>query len=327
MKALTAGVAIVTHNGLRYLPQQLGSIVSQSRSVSHIVVVDDRSSDGTRDYLDAWAAGAGIPVTIIRNAQRLGPARSAQMALGAVEADIVFATEQGDVWLPGKVETLAGLFEQDPDTVLVHTDALLVDADGRDTSRTLLEELAPSQAERDAIGAGNAFEVYCRRNLVTGATTAFRSSLLSLACPFPSSIRHDAWLALLAAATGRVRLLETPTILYRRHGADAAVARQPRALARMRHLWTELRGAHCLARSLEGVVSARAEVHRRLAGRPEVPPAYQALAREALEFAERRRRLPRKLLERAGAVLKHAPCYGRFSAAPWTDGLRDIVRG
>lgn len=327
MKALTAGVAIVTHNGLGYLPQQLGSIVSQSRSVSHIVVVDDCSSDGTRDYLDAWGAGAGIPVTIIRNAQRLGPARSAELALGAVEADIVFATEQGDVWLPGKVEMLAGLFEQDPDTVLVHTDALLVDADGRDTGRTLLDELAPSQAERAAIEAGKAFEVYCRRKLVTGATAAFRSSLLALACPFPSSMEHDAWLALLAAATGRVRMLETPTILSRRHGAAAAVAKRPHAFARLRHLWGDLHGARCIARTLERSVSARAEVHRRLAGRPEVPPACKALAREALEFAERRRRLPRKLLQRAGAVLKHAPCYGRFSAAPWTDGLRDIVRG
>jgi glycosyltransferase involved in cell wall biosynthesis len=47
MEPLTIGVAIITYNGLKFLPEQLGSILSQSRKVDHIVVSDDRSTDGT----------------------------------------------------------------------------------------------------------------------------------------------------------------------------------------------------------------------------------------------------------------------------------------
>lgn len=42
---------------------------------------------------------------------------------------------------------------------------------------------------------------YCRRNLVTDTTAAFRHELLHIALPFPGDWIHDEWLAVCVAAS------------------------------------------------------------------------------------------------------------------------------
>jgi len=325
MTSLTAGVAIITYNGLKYLPQQLDSIVAQSRPVSHIVISDDRSTDGTWEYLQTWAQQATIPVKLIRNDEQLGLIRNFEQAIGAVEADIIFSSDQDDVWLPDKVALLAAVFERHPDVLLVHTDATLVDSDGADMGKTLLGELELSESERDAIRSGRAFEVYCRRNLVTGATAAFRASLLALARPLPATMYHDAWLALLAAATGKVQMLETPTIHYRQHGSNLVGVKKHGMVAKMRHLWWSMNAPRPLSQIVDHLISWRADVHTRLAAHPGVAHSHVALATEALAFARRRRSLPRNRLRRLHAVLRDTGDYKRFSNAAWSDAFRDIV--
>ena len=326
MKSLTSGVAVITYNGLKYLPQQLDSILAQTRRVDHIVVSDDRSTDGTWEYLEAWAQRTTVPVTLIRNECQLGLIRNFEQAVGAVKADIVFSCDQDDVWFPDKVERLSGIFERETGVVLVHTDAVLVDATGADMHKTLFGELDLTAAERAAIDAGEAFRVYCRRNVVTGATAAFLSSLAQRAHPFPPMLYHDAWLAMLAAATGKIRMLDVPTIYYRQHGANLVGARKLDFLTLLRQFWWALNRPLPLTKLIDNVIEMRAEVHSRLAALADTAPYCMALASEALRFARARNSLPRNPVTRMVAVLKGARLYRRFSYVPWEDLFRDIVR-
>lgn len=49
-------IVIATYNGEKYLREQLDSLYSQTRKPDEIVVVDDRSTDGTREILEEYAA-------------------------------------------------------------------------------------------------------------------------------------------------------------------------------------------------------------------------------------------------------------------------------
>jgi glycosyltransferase involved in cell wall biosynthesis len=327
MKPLSLGVGLITYNGLKYLPQQLESIVSQSRSVDHIVVSDDRSTDGTWEFLEAWARESPIRVTLIRNEQQLGLGRNFEQAVAAVEADIVFSSDQDDVWFTDKVALLAAVFERDPDVLLAHTDAMLVDAQGKDMGTTLLGELELSDAERAAISKGNAFEVYCRRNVVTGATAAFRKSLLKLARPLPASLFHDAWLALIAAALGKVQLLDVPMIAYRQHGGNLVGVKKLGAIAQLRRFWWQMRGKRPLKATLRNIVAQRVALLERLTAHPEVAPSCMERATQALEFAKRREALSGNAVTRTRSVLRDASAgyYGRFSYEPWSDALHDVL--
>jgi glycosyltransferase involved in cell wall biosynthesis len=329
MTSLTVGVAIITYNGLKYLTEQLDSILAQTRPVSHIVVSDDRSTDGTWEFLQAWSEGVKerVRVTLIRNETQLGLIANAEQAFSRVEADIVFTADQDDVWHTDKVALLAAVFEQRPEVMLVHSDAVLVDAQGRDMGKTLLGELALSPDERSAIRGGDAFLVYCRRNVVTGATAAFRRSLLDYARPLPHDFYHDAWLAFIAAAIGKVHLVEQPTIDYRQHGANLVGVRKRSALTRMRHLWWKIGGPHPLKQDTDHDVSWRSALHTRIASHPAVPSRYKTLAGEALDYARSRSAPPRNPVRRTAAVMRRAlgGGYARFSYEPLADAVRDVL--
>ena len=328
MKPLTIGVAIITYNGLKFLPEQLDSILAQSRQVDHIVVSDDRSTDGTWEFLQRWSQSAPVRVTLIRNDEQLGLGANFEQSVAAVEADIIFTSDQDDVWVPDRVARLAQVFEQQPAVMLVHTDATLVDAQGADLGTTLLGELQLSSAERAAIHAGNAFQVYCRRNVVTGATVAIRRGLLDMARPFPRTVYHDAWLARLAAAAGEVRLLETPTIHYRQHGNNLVGVKKLSAWMKFRHVIWQLRGPAELSLTISKNHASHQALYERLLAHPGISPQALAFASQSTNFYSGRAGLPQQAIRRLGTVLKHilAGQYGKFSYAPRTDMIRDILK-
>ena len=328
MDVLKIGVAIITFNGLKYLPQQLESIVTQTRPVHHIVISDDRSTDGTWEYLQAWAQQSSIRVTLIRNEPQLGLRSNFEQSIAAVEADIIFTSDQDDVWVPDRVALLTQVFEQHPNVLLVHTDAILVDAAGRDMGTRLLAELELSQAERNAIHAGNAFAVYCRRNVVTGATVAIRSTLVQLARPFIPNLYHDAWLALLAAAAGEVRLLEASTIHYRQHGNNLVGVKKIGPWMKLRHIQWQMKGAAQLDGEIANNVASHRVLHERMVERAGMSPSSLDVAARSLAFYRGRAALSKHAMPRLVLVLKRilAGEYARFSYAPWTDAIRDIFR-
>jgi glycosyltransferase involved in cell wall biosynthesis len=334
MTSLTCGAAVITFNGMKHLPQQLDSIATQTRAVQHIVISDDNSTDGTWEYLENWAKHASIRVTLVRNQPQLGLIANFEQAVSMVEADIVFSSDQDDVWLPNKVELVAAVFERHPDVQLVHTDADLIDGSGRELGTTLLTELMVSDRERIAVREGKAYEVYFRRNLVTGAAAAFRKNILDLARPIPNVLYHDAWLAFMASAVGKVHLLDVPTIQYRVHGSNMVGVeigkRKQNMLEKARSFYWALNGKNELAKNINHALSRRTVLYERLSSHPELSPHYKAMASEALQFAQRRQALvstPRNPVGRTIAVLRNAVRghYRKYSAAPWSESLRDIL--
>lgn len=325
--SLSAGVAIITYNGLKYLPHQLKSITSHSRAVDHIVVSDDQSTDGTWEFLQSWAEQTPFRTSLIRNEKQLGLIANFEQAISAVEADIIFTSDQDDIWFPEKVEKVVSLFENQKDLTLVHTDALLVDSQGQSLDKQLFDELELSEEERRAIDEGNAFQVYLRRNIVTGATAAFRRDLLQIARPFPTSLYHDAWIALMASASGKVRLIDKPMISYRQHEGNLVGVKKLNRLTKMRHLWWKIGGQRSLQTVKSQIISQRMALHTRLSAHPGVHAICREDATEALKFAQHRLALPTAPVRRLGAVLADVISgrYKRFTYETKSDILRDIL--
>lgn len=55
------------YNGEKRLPEQLASIVGQTRPPDVVVVTDDRCKDGTRKILESFRRGAPFDATIVRS--------------------------------------------------------------------------------------------------------------------------------------------------------------------------------------------------------------------------------------------------------------------
>ncbi|MFM0078437.1 glycosyltransferase family 2 protein [Paraburkholderia sediminicola] len=222
---LSCGVAMCTCNGKAFLEGQLRSLVEQTCVPDQIVVSDDMSDDGTWEQLNSWAEVVRrrykVRVTLLRNTKRLGVTRNFEQAIRAVDTDIIFLADQDDIWASNKVELLSARLESDPYMALAHSDAFLIDDNDNDLGRSLFEALRLSAAERMLVQQQRFFEVYCRRNLVTGTTVAFRRELLDLALPFPGDWIHDEWLAACAATIANVAMLPEKLTNYRQHGTNA----------------------------------------------------------------------------------------------------------
>ena len=222
-------VALCTYNGETYLEAQLDSILAQTRLPEEIVVFDDVSPDGTWALLQRHAPrfrAAGVELLLHRNAVNLGYVRNFEEALKATTGDVVFLCDQDDVWHPDKIERFLPKFERNPDLLMLHSDARLVDGNGDGMNCSLFEALEITPAEVQAIHAGRAFEILIRRNVVTGATMAVRRKVFEQGMPAPNGWIHDEWLAMMAAFMGTVDCLEEATIDYRQHHANQVGARR-----------------------------------------------------------------------------------------------------
>ena len=322
MTGPTVSVALCTYNGAPFVDAQLRSIRSQTRPPAEIVVSDDGSADTT--VAVAETVLAGFPeARVIRNERPLGVVRNFQQAVTATHGDLIALSDQDDLWLPEKLERMSARFADDPGLLFLHTDARLIDGVGRPAGGTLFASLEVTQADRDAVHAGDAFRVYLRRNLATGATVVFRRSLLEATLPFPDEWVHDEWLAIIAAALSGADLLDEPLTEYRRHGSNQIGVADP-----------TLRG------KVARVLQARGDRNRGLARRAAVlverlealgdriPAATLESARRKQAFEAERAAMPATRALRLPAIVRLAVRrdYERFASRGRADILRDLLQ-
>ncbi len=237
---MSISVALCTHQGSRFVAEQVESILRQSVLPDEVILSDDASSDETVELVESVFSGnRDVRLRVLRNERPLGVVANFQQAVLATSGDIIFLSDQDDRWRPNKVERMIAEFTSRPDLLLLHTDALLVDEHGASLGVTLFDSLEATEAELSGIASGSAFPVLLRRNLALGASIAFRRSLLDTAVPFGNAWVHDEWLAIIAASQGpgAVDVLRDDLLDYRQHSSNQIGARKlsPRAkLARLR---------------------------------------------------------------------------------------------
>jgi glycosyltransferase involved in cell wall biosynthesis len=209
MSAASISVAMATYNGREYLPEQLASLAAQELLPTELVVCDDGSTDGTVELLDSFAATALFEVHVHRNQKNLGVLRNFERAASLCTGELVFLSDQDDVWLPSKIRQVAALFDSRPGSQVIINDKMITDESLQPTGATMLGNIR---------GFGSPDACF-----VAGCCSAFRREWLDIALPIPDGVpAHDSWLAGLAHRIGVVSLCEQPLQFYRRHRSNAS---------------------------------------------------------------------------------------------------------
>lgn len=202
-------IAMATYNGAKYLQEQLDSFVAQTRQPDELVVCDDGSTDSTLEILEAFRQQAPFVVRIYLNEMNLGYVRNFEKALTLCTGDIIFLSDQDDVWLCKKIELMAATLAISTDIFVLQTDMVLADENMNPTPHTQLGNI---------LALGHSPEIF-----LSGCGTAIRKVWLELALPIPSELAaHDNWIHRLALALGVRALHEPPLQIYRRHSDNAS---------------------------------------------------------------------------------------------------------
>jgi glycosyltransferase involved in cell wall biosynthesis len=104
---------IPVFNGERFLPEAIESVLAQARSDIEIIVVDDGSTDGTRDA----AARFAKQVIYVRQ-DNAGPPSARNHGIRRASGDFVAFLDSDDLWYPQKTAIQLQRFEARPELVI-----------------------------------------------------------------------------------------------------------------------------------------------------------------------------------------------------------------
>lgn len=304
-------IAMAAYNGARYIERQLDSFAAQTLLPDEVVITDDGSTDATADIVAAFAKRAPFAVRYERNPERLGFNRNFERAMSLASGDIVFISDQDDVWYPEKIATVAAVMREDDTCLVVVNDQVIADGAGVETARTVLGNVR-------AMGRPDSW-------FGPGCCTAYSRRLAPVLFPFPGDVvAYDHWINVISDAVGARRICEAPLQMYRRHGANSSASLfsqvRPGDLGLVRAARRSDSRASIAAKvaELEAVMSRltdRCAAIVALGHGAQVLPALIALAAERADYAARVKLLARNRLSRLTGIagLFAAGRYSRFS--------------
>jgi teichuronic acid biosynthesis glycosyltransferase TuaG len=114
-------VIMATHNAEPFVGAAVDSVLGQSHGDLELVVVDDRSTDGTAELLQCRAEREPERLRLIRKDVREGPCRARNEALAQTRGELICWADHDDVWVEEKVAEQVRLLESRPDVGLAYS--------------------------------------------------------------------------------------------------------------------------------------------------------------------------------------------------------------
>jgi glycosyltransferase involved in cell wall biosynthesis len=217
---LTEKIAIVlaTYNpNLEYFQKQIQSIKSQTYKNWICHIIDDYSQ---LDYQIAIQEAIGEDSRFICHFhdRNLNHYHNFERGLRYCSQDLTITAialaDQDDIWCPQKLSLQISELRYQQ-AVLVHSDLVMIDSNDEviHPSAWKFEKRNPEKLS---------IELLLLRNVVTGCSVMFCTSILESILPFPKQNKinwyHDWWIALVAAQRGKIGHIRHPLTMYRIHG-------------------------------------------------------------------------------------------------------------
>ncbi len=227
MKMEKVDIILPVYNGAQYIGELLDSILSQTYSGLRIIIRDDGSSDSSMSILHAYMMKYPEKIRLLKdNLGNLGVVRNVFEIMKYSSAHYIMLCDQDDVWFKNKIHTLMKCIKKKEKEhpqlpILIHSEAVITDEQlniinasfsqysGLDRRRTQLCNLL-------------------QKNVVQGASAIFNRSLLTKANLLihdkndtkKTIVYHDLWLAVIAAAFGKIYYYSKPLMYYRQHSKN-----------------------------------------------------------------------------------------------------------
>ena len=211
MNKLLISVALATYNGEQFIRQQMDSILAQTLSDFEVVICDDCSADSTIQILTEYAS-ADSRIKIFKNEHNLGFKKNFEKIISFCKGEFIALCDQDDIWEP---DHLQALVQEIGSNDCVCGNALLIDSKG-DSLNCTMREVIPIRILPQNTEDLFSHEVY--GNIVQGAASMIRQSLVKEILPIPDSvIYHDWWIALNACKNNGCKYVDHIIMKYRRH--------------------------------------------------------------------------------------------------------------
>lgn len=197
-------IALASYNGSEYIQAQIESFINQTRLPDEVVISDDGSRDNTVLIVNELAKKAPFEIRLYQNSTNLGYSGNFNRAINECTGDLIFLSDQDDVWFKEKIAEIENLAIENPETLLFMNDAELVDGELKSTGLTKLGQI-------ESAGLTDT-------SFVMGCCCAFKHELANICMPIPVGFpAHDEWIVKFAAGLNKKLVLRKVLQYYRRH--------------------------------------------------------------------------------------------------------------
>lgn len=225
--SISPTIVLASFRGANFIAEQIESLQAQSHAQWRLLVRDDGSDDGTERIVRRMAERDPRIVLLEDTLGRLGAVGNFARLLEHARqegAEWIALCDQDDRWLPEKLERqleqVLALGSEARDPVLLYADMAVVGPELEPIHASLHALMGLRHEERTPLAT------LLIQNFVTGCSCLMNRALLEIALPIsPDCVMVDWWLALCAAATGKLAFEPKPLLLYRQHGGNAIGAR------------------------------------------------------------------------------------------------------
>lgn len=217
-------ILMATHNGEKYIEEQLQSIIHQTEKNWMLHICDDCSEDKTREMIQQFVDLYPDRIFYSVNETNQGACKTFSRLIREVRerGDYAFC-DQDDIWKPDKLETMRRRLRnaelEEGEAVLVYSDVEIIDEQG------IVEADSFVRKSGLVFPREKLLEHLLLYNFVQGSAMMWNYELHCLVEEIPSqALMHDWWMALVAAGNGKIIFIDKVLASYRQHSDNVVGA-------------------------------------------------------------------------------------------------------
>ncbi len=254
---MTIGVAVTLYNGERFLIHQLETLRDQTRPADRVVLCDDGSRDTTVRIVEDFIRDNSLEASweLVINEKNLGYARNFYHAMELCGTELLYLSDQDDLWRPDKLEKMTAVMESNPQIDLLCCRHGMVDGNG-ERMRSFLEREGSNTMGLTCIDVQTIMRAYRWPGMAMCVRESFFRRLLPSIGELP--LAHDMVFALCAADGNGFYEYDYVGVDHRRH--DNNLANEESRVFALLNLKRKLRDMRVYNTLLEGLLRAQLPV-------------------------------------------------------------------
>lgn len=219
---MNVSIAMTTYNGCKYIIEQLDSIRLQTRKVDEVVIADDGSQDKTISIIKSYIDNYNLDNWIIYvNQTNLGWKDNFHSVIEKTTGDIVFFSDQDDVWYNDKISQMVQVFESNQNVNVLCCKASYINGDGNNIN--IPYKVLPFGIDTRELLRPNQLNNKFIYTIMPGCTMAVtRKFINQLTYKERLCLPHDALYWKIGTLTKSAYLLNKELIKYRIHETNAS---------------------------------------------------------------------------------------------------------
>ena len=211
-------VVIPAYNHENFISECLLSVVNQTYKKIEIIVIDDGSSDKTKERIEEFLKQHKNSITFIKQKNK-GLIQTLNDSLEIINGDFVAFLASDDFWLPNKIDTQVSSVKNIENFSFVFSDCFFLY--GNEKTSVLYSDYKLKLKKIISGIAPNMSETLLKENIVVTPTVMINRKILSKVGAFDGNLAiedYDMWLRL--AKEAPVVYINEPLAYYRLHNSN-----------------------------------------------------------------------------------------------------------